>query len=219
MIGIIAGAAVLLAVGVGVWVAVAPPAPAGIIAGAATASPRASVTGAAANGCVGGTAITVDQLLAEQARKDLTPLGAVTFFGAWLQYISLPGPAPANDYYHVLAATTVEPFTSTMVTFVPKYAAPGGQYNGANKRVSLDGAVYYIESATPDAVVVTIAAPMYLNDKPDVADASNPGQVTTAAGTYTLKPTSDGWKFSDGTASARTMQDIYSVGTKFEGGC
>ncbi|WP_454812992.1 hypothetical protein [Paenarthrobacter nitroguajacolicus] len=161
------------------------------------------------NGCLAGTSNDADGLLKAQKEAPHSEAGAAGFAAAVLRWAAQYPRPSVSDSTSVSAAILAKGATGTIANLAANLATakplPGvnsGSLNFADGR-------YVVEESTPDMVRVTVGGSEVRNGK------STDQQI---ASTLTIVWEDDMWKVrSDGTE--RTLDELFSSGSAFSGGC
>lgn len=171
--------------------------------------------GTAPTGCLGGSGLDTDMILAAQSAAPHTSNGAVDVAAAilrWSQRAPLPDEAEANRMEDaVIASGATDGFRDMSAAFAkngPNY--PTGVEPGQTFSVSMIGGMWHLEEATADRVVVTVGG-KYIVD----------GALTAnhwVSGTFTLVWEDDTWKLLSASGE-RPWGKLAPIGRTFTGEC
>lgn len=182
----------------------------------AETTPTPTATGvledAWADGCRGGPEATAEALLAAQAAASTeTDKGAAEFAATFYRWAN-NGQDSAEDQERVRASVmapdasdfVVNGFNEALESIKAGTRVPNAL------RYSLDGGKYYIESSTPDEVIVSVLVNAFEGDE---------AAPSKKAGTsFTLTRSTGVWLVKD-MSVLRQPDDIARVGTAYIGGC
>lgn len=216
---LIVAAVIVLALGIGLgrWAADGTePSTAGTSGDDATATPSPTATGvledAWADGCRGGPDATAQALLdAQAAASTENDKGAAEFAATFLRWAA--NSDDTAEEQELVRASIVSLDASTIVVdgFDKALARiKAGEPNTNAFSYSVDGGQYYIESSTPEEVVVSVLV------KASEGDEAAPSK--TVGTSLTLTRTTGVWLLKD-MAALRQADDIARVGTTYIGGC
>jgi hypothetical protein len=200
-------ALVVVVAGVATWYALRPAPQASVDpTPPATAAP---VGTGLANGCLAGPDRTAAALIAAQGKAPHTTLGAIELaaaFDRWQAQFPFPGDADSKQVSTALAAKDAAPDIKDLAG---TFASRGKGTPGQTVAISLGGGAYFIDSSTPEKVVVNIGSRLIRNGtlSPDE------GRANTITVMW-----EDGWKVVR-TEALGTPDEVFSQGTSFTGGC
>jgi len=173
------------------------------------AAPAAST----ASGCVAGTDITAAEVLAEQARQDLTVVGAAQFAGLYAQFAYQVPQVTAADRAEVRTAIARDAYDASLDELNDSFYA--SRYEGQSAFPSLADGRYVINDASTDQVTVSVLAIPTTADGNAVVVAGTARSLTV---TFTLEPSDDGWTIVDGSPRS-SADELAESGTLYTEGC
>ena len=185
-----------------------------------TSSPTTTKTSTAApdaapTGCLGGTNRDNTMLLAAQKAAPHTTNGAVDFAAAVVRW-TLRHPtatvAEANQIAPLIIASDASSTFKDLGAAVQQNQNPSGGAvaDGTDFYVSTAPGVWYVDKSSTNEVTVSIGAGYV------IAGALNPQLRTTT--TYDLQWEGGGWHVRSGSL-AHTTEELFKIGTPFNGGC
>lgn len=165
-----------------------------------------------ADGCRGGPEASAQGLLDAQAASSTEhDKGAAEFAATFLRWAANSDDT-AEEQELVRTSVMSPDATQIVVDGFDKALARirAGEPNSNAFSYSIDGGQYYIESSTPDEVVVSVLV------KASEGDEAAPSK--TVGTSLTLTRTTDVWLLKD-MAALRQADDIARIGTTYVGGC
>lgn len=187
-------------------------------ASSATPSAAPSSTSAAdpaPTGCLGGPTIDINMLRAAQKAAPHTSNGAVEFttaFVRWLYRYPVPSQAEATEAQQFAIATDAAAGYRDLAAGLAKNPnmSNGAVDVGTPFHLSTVTGVWNLESYSADTATVSVAAAFV------VSGVMSP--TMSSASTLTVKWQDGAWRLYSGEYK-RTTAQLYSIGTKFTGGC
>ena len=169
--------------------------------------------GAAVSGCIGGRERDAAMLVAAQKAAPHSANGAASFAAAFVRWLYQYPTPPASDVQTVAKRIYSTGADSKKVI---DYLAgspnlSGGLVpDGQPFYVSTVPGVFYVESATPDKVSVSVGGGL-------VTDGALSATLRESV-TVTAQWESGAWHVVE-SKGTRTTQDLFAIGTAFSGGC
>lgn len=181
-----------------------------------TPSPTTSAsTTADPTGCLVGPELDAQTLIETQRLAAHDSPGAVEVAAALMRWAyRFPYPT-AEDATAVsgaiISSQAPESFRDLAAFFETQPNLSGGIVpDGTDYRLSTVTGVWFLESAEPDTVTVSIGAAFVVDDQLS--------STLKASTTVTLYWESGGWR-ADQLAATRTTEELFQIGTPFAGGC
>lgn len=198
-----------LIVGVSIWYQSRQPeaAPAPV---ATSSSSATSAVGDSPNGCLAGTTNETKTLLSAQADAPQTEAGAVSVAAATLRWL-LQYPRPsADDAVQVQNAVVASDASGVIATFADNIANAQTVEGATSYRLSFADGRYLVRESSGEMVEVTIGATQVLNGQPT---------EEKLASTYTMVWENARWKVQSDDSENVDLEQLYSTGATFAGGC
>lgn len=187
--------------------------PGGSPSGAPTTTAIPPTTGSEPGGCLGGSDRSADMLTAALDAAGNSETGAVDVaasFVRWIQRFPYPTAQEAEQVgSNVLAKDS---FTSDLRGYLAAEPDLSGGIvpTGTTYFMNTVPGVWYVESSSPDRVIVSIGSGF-------VIDGSLSSTLRSSI-TVTLALENDRWTIADAEGT-RTPADLYTLGHPFTGGC
>jgi hypothetical protein len=208
---VLAAVLVLAAVvGVSLWYQNRPAAPVTTSTPVSSTVPVAADGGDIPNGCLAGTSLSGEALLAAQKKAPHTQAGAVGLaaaFTRWGWQYPYPALADVQSVAEAFASSDDDPSIKNMATRLSTAQARSGWVSGG---LSFAEGRYLVEEASADRVKVTVGGDQIKNGLP-VPD-------TKGLTTITLLWADGGWKIQ-GIKPDMTTDDLFARGAALAGGC
>jgi hypothetical protein len=174
---------------------------------------RTDAPGAVVSGCIGGRERDAAMLVAAQKAAPHTADGAASFAAAFVRWLYQYPTPPASDVQTVAQRIySAEADSQKVIDYL------GGSPNLSGGLVpdkqafyvSTVPGVYYVESATPNKVSVSVGGGL-------VTDGALSATLRESV-TVTAQWENGAWHVVE-SKGTRTTQDLFAIGTAFSGGC